>query len=108
MYVGGDMKQPAKDYVERSILKDACQPFWESLLETTINIASGFIVSYLAWVFLVPIFWPEHASSHATAFGITVLFTVTSFLRSLIWRRFFNAELHKAVHKLVKSVISWR
>ena len=81
---------------------NARQSFWESALETTINIASGFIVSYLVWIFLIPIFWPEHSSSYSTAFGIVILFTITSFLRSLIWRRFFNAGLHKVIHKLVK------
>ncbi len=99
-------KTPIDYVVEPTPALTFQQSFWESILETTINIASGFVVSYLVWLYLVPIFWPEHTSSHAVAFGITMLFTVTSFLRSLIWRRFFNAELHMAIHKLVRNIIS--
>jgi hypothetical protein len=67
----------------------------ESMFEVAINIASGFIVSYCLWIFIVPIIWPEHASSMGTAFGITALFTVTSVLRSYAWRRFFEREIHR-------------
>ena len=74
----------------------------ESLLETTVNIVTGFIISWLVWLFIVPIFWPEHASSVGVAFGLTCLFTVTSFARSYIWRRFFNAEIHKAINSMVQ------
>jgi len=82
------------------------QSFWESVLETTANIASGFLVSYIVLLYLVPVFWPEFAPSYVDTFGITMLFTVTSFLRSLGWRRFFNAEVHMAIHKLVRAIIS--
>jgi len=99
------MNQP-KDYVPAAPLNGLTgqQTMWESILETAINIASGFLVSYLVFLFVIPIFWPEHASSYGTAFGVVMVFTVTSFLRSLIWRRFFNAELHKAIHRLVKKL----
>jgi len=61
-----------------------------SAAEASINIASGFVISYLTWLFVVPVFWPHLASSHGTAFGITILFTVVSWLRSYTWRRIFN------------------
>ncbi len=75
----------------------------ESLLETTVNIATGFIISWGVWLWMVPIIWPQHVSTVSVGFGITCLFTVTSFLRSYIWRRFFNAGVHRAVHKLVRD-----
>ena len=62
----------------------------ETLVETTLNIASGFVIAWLVWMYWVPIFWPMHTSSAAVGFGLTMLFTVTSFIRSYLWRRFFN------------------
>ena len=99
------MMSNPKDYEVFSSPSVSRQTFWESVLETAINIASGFIVSYLVLLYIIPVFWPEVAPGYKAVFGITVVFTVTSFLRSLIWRRFFNAEIHKAIHKLVKSFL---
>jgi hypothetical protein len=96
-----------KDYVPYTPSKitiQSRQTKLESALEISVSISSGFAISYLVWIFIVPILWPEQASSHATAFGITTLFTVTSVARSYIWRRFFNAELHKAIHNLIKHL----
>jgi hypothetical protein len=70
-----------------------------SAIETTLNIVSGFVVSYLSWIFLVPLFWPEHRSSHSVALGITILFTITSWVRAYFWRRFFARELHQKLLK---------
>lgn len=67
----------------------------ESMAEVGVNITSGFIVSYLVWLYVVPLIWPQHASPAGTAFGITCLFTVVSVLRSYIWRRFFEREVHR-------------
>ena len=78
----------------------------ESSIEVSVNIFSGFIISYLVWVFIVPIFWPEHTSSYTTAFGIVILFTISSIIRSYLWRRFFENELHKLVHKFIR-LLGW-
>lgn len=75
----------------------------ESALEISINIASGFIVSYLIWIFIVPIFWPEHTSSLSTAFSIVVLFTVSSVIRSYFWRRFFEKKIHHWLVQIFKG-----
>lgn len=75
----------------------------ESFFETSINIASGFAISWLVWMYLVPVFWPEYASPATTAFWITMLFTVTSFARSLIWRRFFAHGIHRWLHQKFKD-----
>ncbi len=62
----------------------------ETLLETALNMVTGFLVSWFVWMYVVPVIWPEHASEIGVAFWLTALFTVTSFARSYIWRRFFN------------------
>lgn len=60
-----------------------------SLLEACLNTATGFVVSMLVWQFLVaPLF--DLPVSWAMNLGITAIFTVTSILRSYLWRRTFN------------------
>lgn len=60
-----------------------------SLTEACLNTASGFVVSLLVWQWLVaplyglPIDWGMN-------FGITIIFTVVSIVRSYLWRRLFN------------------
>lgn len=91
-------EQPIQDHKKEVREK---QSRLESTLEVGLNIFSGFIVSYLVWLYIVPIFWPEHTSSYGVAFGIVILFTISSIIRSYLWRRFFENELHKLVHKFV-------
>ncbi len=99
-------KTPIDYVVEPTPALTSQQSFWESILETTINIASGFVVSYIVLLYLIPVFWPKYNPPVTAAFGMVVVFTVTSFLRSLIWRRFFNAKLHIVIHNLVRNIIS--
>ena len=75
----------------------------ESSIEASVNMLTGFLISYFLWIAVV-----EFSGGKANIpdpFFITSLFTVTSLMRSYIWRRFFNAGLHKAVHKAVSA---WR
>lgn len=73
----------------------------ESHIESAANITTGFVLSYIVWMVVVgPIvahggFDPR--SPH-DAFLITCIFTITSYIRSYCWRRFFNAGFHNAVH----------
>lgn len=79
----------------------------ESHLESTANIASGFVLSLLVWTFVVgPLVMAGifHPNSMRDAFYITAIFTVTSYIRSYVWRRFFNAGIHKQIHKFIKFV----
>lgn len=62
----------------------------ESAIEASANIGSGFIIAWAAWVFIVPLIWPELATPASQGFWITVLFTFISFTRSYVWRRIFN------------------
>ena len=77
----------------------------ESHLESTANIASGFVLSLLVWTFVVgPLVMAGifHPNSMRDAFYITAIFTVTSYIRSYVWRRFFNAGIHKQIHRVTK------
>jgi len=65
-----------------------------SAIEATLNIASGFLISFLVWVLVVPLFWPHLESPMTTSLGITMLFTITSWLRSYGWRRLFATHIH--------------
>ena len=70
------------------------QSHLESLLEATVNTASGFFVSWAVWIWVaaplfdIPVYFAE-------SLGITTLFTATSMARSYIWRRFFNAGINR-------------
>jgi len=73
----------------------------ESLLEAFINQASGFIISFLAWMYIVPKIWPELKTTAQVGFWVTVFFFMVSIIRSYFWRRFFNKGIHKWVHSLI-------
>lgn len=63
----------------------------DSFLESVTNIGIGFIISMLAWHFLVaPLFGYE--SDLVKSFNVTVIFTIISILRSYCIRRLFNGK----------------
>lgn len=68
----------------------------ESMIEATLNTASGFFVSLLVWQFAVAPAFGFEVSWHSN-FIITGIFTGVSVLRSYLWRRFFNAAFHKRI-----------
>ena len=72
--------------------KNKGQTRLSSLIEAKVNTAIGFVMSTLAWHYLVPILFPHLAphSDWGTAFGVTVFFTVLSVVRNYVIRRFFN------------------
>jgi hypothetical protein len=59
-----------------------------SIWETTLNTASGFIVSWALTLIVLP--WFGAPVSASSGFGITTIFTVVSVIRSYFWRRLFN------------------
>ena len=77
----------------------------ESLLETTLNIATGFIISLLLWIYMVAPLWGLKMTMFDNL-GITGIFTVSAIIRGYIWRRFFNAGIHKAIHNWTKTLQS--
>ena len=59
-----------------------------SLIEATVNVAIGFCISVAVGRYAYPAFGYEVTLSHNAA--LTVVFTVTSMVRSYYLRRFFN------------------
>jgi hypothetical protein len=74
----------------------------ESFLEANVNTAIGFIVSLTFWHFVIVPVWhlPVHFADNLI---ITGLFTAISVARGYVVRRWFNAEIHKLIHKVVRS-----
>lgn len=76
----------------------------ESVLEQTCNMGSGFILAALAWAYGVA---PAMHAGYITIdspITITIIFTVISFIRGFVWRRFFNAGVHKVVGNFVRRM----
>lgn len=80
----------------------------ESHLEAFANLASGFILSFLVWRFVVgPLIEAGyiHPATTTGSFEIVFIFTVISYIRSYFWRRFFNAGIHRAAHQLAVRLL---
>lgn len=60
----------------------------QSGIETVTSTAVGFGISWLATLIVLP--WFGHQPSVAQGFGITVVFTALSLIRSYVLRRAFN------------------
>jgi hypothetical protein len=74
----------------------------ESLLEKTMDMASGFIVAALAWKFLLaPAIIHGYIDVNSPLI-ITAIFTLISFWRGYFWRRFFENRLHKRIHLWIR------
>lgn len=69
----------------------------ESIIERAVDISTGFIISVLVYKYIILTsewLWQSPVL-------VTTLFTIISFFRGYMWRRFFNAGLHKVVHGIV-------
>lgn len=73
-----------------------------SLIEACINTAIGFCISYLAWPPIAAMFGMPY--NHAQHFGIVLVFTVISVIRSYVIRRWFNNGLHLMAVKAAKKI----
>jgi hypothetical protein len=73
----------------------------ESSIEVCLNTASGFVISWCVYRYIV---FPYMLtmSVDEQAWWITALFTVVSIFRSYFWRRFFASGVHKLVHSLAR------
>lgn len=65
-----------------------------SLIETCLNVGSGFVLSVIVWEFVVKPVW-NIQTTHAENLQITTLFTVLSIARGYAWRRVGNWWTHK-------------
>ena len=64
------------------------QHWWHSLLEAKVNILIGFSINYFANLIVLPLFGLP--VTMLDAFGIGLIFTVISLVRSYVIRRWFN------------------
>lgn len=60
-----------------------------SFVESWTNVFVGFAINYWANIFILP--WFGFHVTHSQAFGIGLIFTVISLIRSYILRRWFNS-----------------
>lgn len=74
----------------------------ESFVESCLNTASGFVVSLTFWTLVVVPVWHLPVSMTQNLI-ITFWFTVLSVARSYVWRRFFNARIHRGIHRWVRE-----
>ncbi|MHC4648510.1 MAG: DUF7220 family protein [Planctomycetota bacterium] len=74
---------------------DATQSRLGSLVETFLNIGSGFVLSVIVWQILA--YYLGIPMPLDTNLFITSVFTVVSITRSYLWRRFFANGLHRTV-----------
>ena len=63
-----------------------------SIAETVLNTLSGFIISWVMTLIVLP--WFGSNITAGQGFIITVIYTIVSVIRSYFWRRLFN-RLHK-------------
>ena len=72
----------------------------ESLLEAVVNTGSGFIIAMLVTQYIVVPLW-DLDWGMADNFAVTLLYTSIAIARGYVWRRFFNAGVHRAIHRWV-------
>lgn len=68
----------------------------ESLIESMLNIGSGFVLSLVVWQLLA--YMMDIPMPLSRNLLITSIFTVVSLTRSYLWRRFFNARMRRKIH----------
>ena len=72
-----------------------------SLIEATVNMLSGVVLSILVWMLIGPMF--GYAVTLVDASGFTLVFTVISIIRSYIWRRLFVSYLDRFLHRVIHN-----
>ena len=73
-----------------------------SFIETSANVASGFITAFLVWrFFVVP--YLDIPVSYRVNLVVTTVFTVVSIIRGYLWRRFFNNGLHRVTLEVIRK-----
>jgi phosphate/sulfate permease len=77
-----------------------------SLIETSLNTALGFLISFSAWPFVAA--WRGLPSSTSDQFWITCAFTVLSVARGYAVRRWFNNGLHMLAYRAATRITFWR
>lgn len=65
-----------------------------SIIEQLLNVGSGFILSFILWVYVITPLW-NIPMSMSDNIAIIFIFTVVSVTRGYLWRRYFNGILTK-------------
>lgn len=74
-----------------------------SLIESVVNVGSGFLLSLVLWQFvLAP--WFGYEVTISTNLQLTTVFTVVSVGRGYLWRRFFARGLHSRLVQWARRV----
>lgn len=76
----------------------------ESFLEVNINIFIGWLISMSITLYIIVPTWKLEWSL-SDSFWVTMIYTVAAIIRGYIVRRFFNAQLHKAIHTIVTRIV---
>lgn len=71
----------------------------DSLIEVCINVAIGFVISFLANLLVLPAFGHGHPTM-LNNLAMTTVFTVLSVVRGYVLRRWFNAKIANAAKYL--------
>ena len=69
-----------------------------SMLEACLNVASGFIVSLLLWIYVVVPVWDVKVTM-LDNLSVTLIFTAASIIRSYLWRRYFNKLITRRIEQ---------
>lgn len=77
-----------------------------SLIETLLNTALGFVVSFIGWPIAAALTGIQY--SHGQHWAVVGFFTVLSVARGYVVRRFFNAGLHLAAVRLAGKIVKPR
>jgi hypothetical protein len=72
-----------------------------SLIEAVGNTAIGFVISLVVSIVVLPHYGVK--PDVKTNVEITLIFTVTSVIRSYVLRRYFNARLHNFAERVSKG-----
>ncbi len=70
-----------------------------SAIEVVLNIGTGLLISACVWMIIGPLY--GYAVVFTTALSLSSIFTVTSIIRSYIWRRVFVTYLDDWLHKII-------
>ena len=76
-----------------------------SLIESVVNVGSGFLLSLVLWQFVFAP-WFGYEVTLQTNLQLTGIFTFVSVARGYLWRRFFARNLHRTVVRAVQPF--WR
>lgn len=89
-------------------MKRVKQTRLESAIEVATDMSVAFLISWAVMAWVIPAVYSDINMGAGRSFGITLIFTVTSLIRSYIWRRLFENEIHKAVHSWAMEAFNGR